>query len=90
MREDHRREVRQVIAFANKNHNLSVVLGSVVYELQTKSADQAQVIAARASEDALFQDLLRMACRATPRVASRAELDARNDDRMRIWTGPYT
>jgi hypothetical protein len=78
-----------MIAFANKNQQLSVVIGSLVYELPMKSGDQAQRLAKRAADDADFQDMLKLACKAQPRVASRAELEAGNDCRMRVWTGPY-
>jgi hypothetical protein len=78
-----------MIAFANKNQNLTIVLGSLVYEFPTKSADQAHLIAARSADDPLVRDLLQMACRATPKVANRHELEARDDDRMRLDTGPY-
>jgi hypothetical protein len=78
-----------MIAFANKNQNLTIVLGSLVYEFPTKSADQAHLIAARSADDPLVRDLLQMACRATPKVANRHELEARDDDRMRVYTGPY-
>lgn len=78
-----------MIAFANKNHHLTVVLGSMVYELPMKSADQAQRLAQRAADDSDYRDMLTLACRAQPKVASRHELESRDDARLMIWTGPY-
>lgn len=78
-----------MIAFANKNHNLTVVLGSMVYELPARSADQAQRLAQRATDDSDYRDMLILACKAQPKVASRSELEARDDARLMVWNGPY-
>lgn len=78
-----------MIAFCNTNHHLSVVIGSIVYELPMKSADQAQRLAQRSTDDDDFRNMLVLACKAQPRIASRHELEARDDPRMTVWNGPY-
>lgn len=73
-----------MIAFANKNSNLTVVLGKVVYELPTKSADQAASIAARSYDDDVVIALINLACKASPRIGELTELAARDDPRLRV------
>lgn len=75
--------------FANQNHHLTVMLGGLVYELPMKSADQAQRLAQRASVDRDISDLLVLACRAAPKIASRSELESRDDPRLMVWNGPH-
>lgn len=76
-------------AFANKRHNLTVVIGSVVYEFSGKSAEFNQAVAERASRDKLFADVLTMACKGTCSVGNRNELEAKDDPRMYFYNEPY-
>lgn len=73
-----------MLVFCNAQRNLTVVIGSVVYELPMPSADKARRFAVKAAGDDDFMDVLRLACTVTPRVGSRTELENRDDPRMRF------
>lgn len=76
-----------MIAFANKNENLTVIKGSVVYELPMKSAEKAEMFAKKINDDDLFSEAISIACTSTPRVGNRTELESKDSPAMRVWAG---
>lgn len=74
--------------FCNQSENLSVVIGSIVYEFPLKSVDNSQRLAQKASVDTDFMDMLRMVCTLKSRMYDRSEMERQDSPNMKIFEKP--